>query len=176
MLGVEAPPFDAWCPRRRGRSTVEFRGFLPVGLIASIAERGARRLLGPLSPPFEAAICKYDVGVQGLMRIRAADALGLDQRALARVLPRSTTSRVVASMEAIAPLAARALGYAKQSELRRVFLRSTPARLDVLRLRHHVKISASCDPELYLDKVMRSGRASCVGTDTVPVAPPATAA
>lgn len=87
---------------------------------------------------FEAAICKYEVGVQGLMRIRAiyaadnalADLPPIDRKRerLARVLPLVEDFFAwVASMEAITPgrtLAARALGYAKnqEQELRRVFL------------------------------------------------------
>ncbi len=87
---------------------------------------------------FEAAICKYEVGVQGLMRIRAiyaadnalSDLPPIDRKRerLARVLPLVDDFFAwVASLETITPgrtLAARALGYAKnqEQELRRVFL------------------------------------------------------
>lgn len=87
---------------------------------------------------FDAAVCKYEVGVQGLMRIRAiyaadnalANLPPIDRKRerLARVLPLVDDFFAwVASMEAITPgrtLAARALGYAKnqEQELRRVFL------------------------------------------------------
>ena len=87
---------------------------------------------------FEAAICKYGVGVQGLMRIRAIYAVDnalaelppIDRKRerLARVLPLVDEFFAwVASMESMTPgrtLAARALGYAKnqEQELRRVLL------------------------------------------------------
>ena len=87
---------------------------------------------------FEAAICKYEVGVQGLTRIRAiyaadnalADLPPSDRKRerIARVLPLVDEFFAwVSSMEAITPgrtVAARALGYAKnqEQELRRVFL------------------------------------------------------
>jgi len=87
---------------------------------------------------FEAAICKYEVGVQGLLRIRAIYAadnalaalppIDRKRERIARVLPLVEDFFAwVASMEPITPgrtLAARALGYAKnqEQELRRVFL------------------------------------------------------
>ena len=87
---------------------------------------------------FDAAICKYEVGIQGLLRIRA---IYVADNALADLPPverkRQRLTRVVplvadffawvASMTAITPartLATRALGYAtnQEQELRRVFL------------------------------------------------------